>query len=403
MDEPNPDTSEVDDELTVAGLARRGKAPAEIAVRLDLSIGEVVDRIAALPPRDHPVDSAATSPAGHATRTRRFGWRSLVVALIAIAGGAVLLVSARLPRSNSSVPSNTEALLLGRLVRAAQGSSPAILSVSVRAALTVIQVAPGSLLTAPQLPAWSIEAAGNGQHVEFLGRVGERWILLTLSPAPGTAVRPLGGQNFAIHGSPATLFAVATNVQTGEALTLHVAQTTGEFSVGPSVGAGTVIDAPTGERLDVSHAVAAGTFSGAAAQFTSCDSRAAATGATCSVIWVGSNAMPAPANGLACFAGPGVEVFRMAAATLVIKDSGRPTVPPPCSAGTEQPIRKGEPLAGRGSYFIYGWGGGSRLQSAAIARDGSLFVGDIRPSGTCPCQSTADPFPFGGATTAANR
>ena len=408
--DPSPPAESGEPELSVEGLLRAGKVPAEIAARVGLSIGAVIEVATRLKARDEQaaVVDAATSLETLPPRRLVPVLQGSIIAgvLLAVALGVIVWLSGSgAPSSsqnnddasgkttpgvgNSSV---TAGAALGSLVTAPGGTSRGILAASVREALTVLTVASGSEVSPPPLPGWSVEGSTSDQAVSFLGQSGERWVLLTLSPSSGTQFHALGDGRFATLGASPQLLITATAVQDGAPIQVDVNPRTGAFTLQDNGAANAVLDARTGARIDTSHASPAGSLTGASMEFTTCDPSATAPGPRCEVIWTGSNPMPAPADGVACFAGQGIEVFKMAAATLVIQDAGEPSVPPACAPGTTQQIAKGDAIAGRGSYFIFSWPGGATLESAVVARDGSLFVGDVQAAAGCPCQPTPDPF-----------
>ena len=406
----NEPSASTPSELSVEALLRAGKVPAEIAARLGISIGAVIEVANKLKAEDEQPALTEDVAALATVRTRRLApllrGSIIVGVLLALALGVIVWLSpasgggahSNAATANGTVaggvrhPSPVSGASLGSLVSAPGGASRAILTASVREALTVVTLASGAELSPPALPGWSIENATTGQALSLLGQSGARWVLLTLAPSSGTQVHALGDGRFAVLGAAPQLLITATAVQDGAPIQVDVDPRTGAFSLRDNGAANAVLDARTGARIDIAHASPAGFLTGASTEFTTCDPARAAPGPRCEVVWTGSNPMPAPADGVACFAGQGIEVFKTAAATLVIQDAGQPSIPPACAPGTSQQIARGDPIAGRGSYFIFSWPGGDTLESAVVARDGSLFAGDVEASASCPCQPTPDPF-----------
>jgi hypothetical protein len=167
----------------------------------------------------------------------------------------------------------------------------------------------------------------------------------------------------------------------------------GDITLGDALPDDVAVDAHTGDRLDTTRAHIAGTLVGASVLFTSCP--AAKPGQPCVIVWTGQNRLLSPGNGTSCFVAPGIERVDLGATTLLVKDRGDAEVGGACPPGSTQPIQTGDALAGPGSYFIYALSSANQLESAAVSRDGTVYVGPFAPASACPCHPVANPFTAG--------
>jgi len=204
----NEPSASTPSELSVEALLRAGKVPAEIAARLGISIGAVIEVANKLKAEDEQPALTGDVAALAAVRTRRLApllrGSIIVGVLLALALGVIVWLSpasgggahSNAATANGTVaggvrhPSPVSGASLGSLVSAPGGASRAILTASVREALTVVTLASGAELSPPALPGWSIENATTGQALSLLGQSGARWVLLTLAPPPNTQLEP---------------------------------------------------------------------------------------------------------------------------------------------------------------------------------------------------------------------
>lgn len=377
-------------EEAILSLSNEGKSDAEIAVRLGLTVPQLRERrerlLAYTPmPRAIPAQPPAVAPRQDLPRRRPPRWALL-------AGGAFvaawLVFGIYLRATESSVTPTVQAdpamAALGRVILTPRGEA---IAVDQRPAMTVLAVPEGTRIRSFDTRAWSESFAPNS--LDLYGNVDSAWVRLHFVAEDGASLVQMHDGGVAVtrvpgHGGELHLF-VDGHTNSGEARTV-AADAGGRVQVArTSLPPEAVINWTTGEVLDVSGAVRLGKLS------PGWGSTHCALLQFCFADWVPQSAgLPAPFIGNVRCAGDGsMRLDDLASGyTVRVQRLGER-----CGSSEFVPAGQlpatamaGSPVASAGGiYFLTALESDSKPASIAVAGDGTIYAGDIRPKIGCPC------------------
>jgi hypothetical protein len=398
------DPRRASDDLLIQ-LVREGRHDAEIAVRLGITTGELRERKAQLRGKlgDERYIAVTGQPSRKQPGKRRFFLWGMGIAAASLA--ALLGIANFCAGADDSSEANVRVLPTPTIhppLRPPQvetidgvafddagqafsvgGKSTADVGVAEnRAAVAVLKFNGTGYLSPTEFADWT--AAGtNRSSFQAKARLGERVIILTLYlDNTGTNLRPLAtgvGPILEISGTTsATTPTVLITAFSDQRDQYQVRVTNqGKLSISRTpIPADWVIDEFTGARLDVSGAVALGKLPGRLQRLTACDQ---GTGSVSCAGIINSGSVRAPSDGSVTCRDTGETVFTSGGSQVVFNSrNGRPS----CSA---HDLRSGDEIVPSGQWRLQGVDSVGHATSAAIARDGTVYVGQVQGRVLCPC------------------